>query len=99
MAYIKDNDEWTIVTLARVVWKHAGQLHSVNLEEIKDATVPDSVLSQLSPRVKRQLSQLKIVSGDGVETIAPFEAGKPFAGFWNVVKQMIAGKKKEGEKG
>jgi hypothetical protein len=93
LAYIKDTHEWTVITLQRVIWKECGHVHSVRIDELNDATVPDSVLASLTPQVKRQLSQLKLVSKDGTELAAPFEAGKPFAGFWNVLKTMIAQQK------
>src|SRR5262245_39660786 len=79
LAYIKDDDEWTIVTLTRIVWKEDGQLHRVHIGDLDDATIPEDVIVGLTPVKKRELGRLKLITKDGREVIAPFEPGKAFA--------------------
>lgn len=90
LAFIANEQTWTVVTLDRIVWKHGGCVRQVSIRELKSANIPEGVAASISPGVKRSMRLLKVVTQDGNEAVVEFEAGKPFFGFWNLVKMMIA---------
>jgi len=90
LAFVEDDQTWTVVTLIRVVWKRSGCVSQMRIEDLKEATIPEEVLRTLSPETKASMNRLRLVSKDGSEAAVAFEPGAAFAGFWNVVKMMIA---------
>ena len=90
LAFVADAQTWTVVTLDRIAWKHGGGVHQVSIRSLKSASIPEGDAATSSPEAKRSMRLLKVVTADGTEAIVEFEPGKPFFGFWNLVKMMIA---------
>jgi hypothetical protein len=90
LAFVPDNHRWTLVTSDRIAWKIGEAVRHVTIRTLRSANVPEDIAAKMSPEVKKSMKFLKIVAEDGNEAIVEFEQGRPFVGFWNLVKMMIA---------
>lgn len=90
LAFVADDEKWTVITLQRVVSRDANRLISVCVSDISDATIPWDI--PLARGRKSECDRLKIVSAHGAQCdLVPLEPGKPFVACWNILKLMIAG--------
>lgn len=90
LAFVANPDLWTIVTLDRIAWKHGGSVRQASIRSLTSANIPEAVAASISPDVKRSMRLLRVVTEEGNEAVVEFEPGKPFFGFWNLVKMMIS---------
>lgn len=83
----RDSDTWVVLTSERLVWRDGDVQNSLLWEQIKNATIPMSALAALKSSAKLENAVLEVTTDSGkVEILV--EAGKPFSGFWNVLKMV-----------
>lgn len=83
----RDAGSWVVLTSDRLVWHQDQAENSLGWEQIKDATIPMSALAALKSSAKLENAVLEVATDSGkVEILV--EAGKPFSGFWNVLKMV-----------
>lgn len=87
LASYRDEYRWVVLTSERLVW-HDGEIQkSLMWAQIKNATIPMSALAALKSSAKTENPVLEVTTDSGkVEILV--EAGKPFSGFWNVLKMV-----------
>ncbi|AGC49072.1 hypothetical protein MYSTI_07800 [Myxococcus stipitatus DSM 14675] len=91
LACFENEDQWTLVTTARVVVKTGPDARSLHWGDIEDATVDSGYVSAAlacDPRGKLALNRLTLVCRDGERVALFLEPGPPFFGFWNVLKSI-----------
>lgn len=87
LASYRDSDTWVVLTSDRLVWHDGDVQKSLMWEQIKNATIPMSALAALKSSAKVENAVLEVTTDSGkVEILV--EAGKPFSGFWNVLKMV-----------
>jgi hypothetical protein len=87
IASYRNRDSWVLLTSRRLVWLEGGTRNSLPWERIKDATIPTSAMAALRSSVKLENARLEVLTDAGkVEVLV--EPGKPFSGFWNVLKTV-----------
>jgi hypothetical protein len=87
LASYRNSDSWVVLTSERLVWRDGETQMSLGWERIKNATIPMSALAGLKSKAKTENAILEVATDSGkVEVLV--EAGKPFSGFWNVLKMV-----------
>lgn len=81
---------FVLLTTVKLYWSYKGNINSIMLNELKDATVN---LNPLDLQTKNQINILKIVTITDTSFCIELEEGKPLFGLWNVLK-LIASLKK-----
>ena len=90
IASFTSQKEWVLLTSARLLFAQNGPVHSIDLHNIRDATVDLGPSMLRRPRSKRELRELIIETRSGDTYELDLEPGKPFFGFWNVMKLVAA---------
>ena len=87
IASYRGPDSWVLLTSRRLAWQEGPNCESLSWDQIRDATIPTSAMDALRSSVKQQNARLEVVTDTGrVEVL--IEPGKPFSGFWNVLKTI-----------
>lgn len=87
LASYRDSDTWVVLTSDRLVWCNGQAQESLMWQQIRDATIPMSAFAALKSSAKLENAVLEVSTDSGkVEILV--EAGKPFSGFWNVLKMI-----------
>jgi hypothetical protein len=84
LACFFSKDRWILLTTKRLVWKEGRDQHSVASAELTTATVPSDHL--LDAGGKSAMTTLSIGTVEGRTYELHLEPGRPFFGFWNVLK-------------
>ena len=79
-----DRDHWTLLTSERLVWRDGPEQHAVASTELTSATVAADHLLRAGSKVA--MTELSIGTSDGRAFELRLEPGRPFFGFWNVLK-------------
>jgi hypothetical protein len=79
-----NEDRWTLLTSKRLVWRDGPELHAVASAELTSATVSQDHL--LKAGSKKAMTELSIGTAAGGAFHLRLEPGRPFFGFWNVLK-------------
>lgn len=88
LASYRSSDSWVLLTTERLVWRSNETVASLTWAEIGDATIPDSLFESMNPLAKKENATLKLITSDGTDIELELEPGRPFAGFWNVLKTV-----------
>ena len=79
-----DEDRWALLTSKRLVWRDGPEQHAVASADLTSATVSTDHL--LDAGSKSAIAELSIGTADGRAFQLRLEPGRPFFGFWNVLK-------------
>lgn len=79
-----DEELWTLLTNRRLVWKDGSEQYVVAFAELTSATVSAEHL--LEAGSKGAMTELSVSTTDGRTFELRLEPGRPFFGFWNVLK-------------
>jgi len=87
LASYRDSFSWVVLTSDRLVWRSGDQQEVLMWEQIKDATIPMSALAAFKSTAKLENAVIEVTTDSGkVEILV--ESGRPFSGFWNVLKMV-----------
>ena len=86
LAYVASDDDWVLMTDARVIWTSNGEVQELSYQDLADATVDPHDL--LAARSKSTLAVLTLRTTSGKTHKLALEGGEPFSGFWNALKMM-----------
>jgi hypothetical protein len=86
LACVLRDDSWTLLTTERLAWQQGNIRQDVALSEIADATVSRAAIH--TSRNKVNVSELTVVTKQGIRYRLELEAGEPLSGFWNVLKTI-----------
>ena len=90
IACYRNTDNWTLLTTRRIAWCRGGEARELPIQSVCEATLPDDIMHSLTPSSKSHNDLLQLVVSDGSTYLVQLESGRPFAGFWNVMKLLIA---------
>lgn len=93
IACFRDPTEWVLLTTERVVIRQAAEVVTLPWSELKDATADIAHANRMlamGPAGKLALSRLTLVRHTGEALEVELEAGRPFFGFWNVLKSIAS---------
>jgi hypothetical protein len=79
-----NEDRWTLLTNKRLIWRHGPEQNAVASNKLTSATVSADHL--LDAGSKRAMTELSVGTADGRTFELHLEPGRPFFGFWNVLK-------------
>ncbi len=89
LASVHSASSWVLLTCDRLLWTVADGVREVSWESIRDATIPVSSMAALRSKVKLENAILEVATDSGAVEVV-IEPGKPFSGFWNVLKMVPA---------
>ena len=81
-----DEEHWTLLTNERLVWKDGSERYAIPVSELTTVTVSTSHL--LTVASMHEIAELSITTADGRAFELRLEPGRPFFGFWNVLKLL-----------
>lgn len=90
LASVVAGDHWVLVTTRRLYFNRAGNVTTIDLSELKDATVAIGLDAAKGISRKRDLTSLKLTLRAGAEHVIEVEPGPPHVGIWNVLKHFGA---------
>lgn len=82
-------DQWLLLTTARIIWRSGDKTESLNVKDIRD-TVADLRKLVATGRRKDKMRELQVLTMNGEQRIIELEEGAPLMGVWNVLKNLGA---------
>ena len=87
LASFRHSDSWVVLTSDRLVWREGQTQNVLAWGEIRNATIPESALASVKSTANLSNALLVVSTNSGTVEIL-MEGGKPFLGFWNVLKMV-----------